>query len=110
MYYPGDEYVDIVGEDIYPGKQVYSPQTAKFVEAVEYSGENKIVALTENGCVFDIDRAFATDTKWAWFNTWSGEYVVSGFSYSEQYTEEEILKKAYDSEHVITLDEMPDLY
>ena len=76
---------------------------------IEYSDENKIVALTENGCVFDIDAAIASNTKWAWFNTWSGEYVVSGFSYSEQYTEEEILKKAYDSEYVLTLDELPDL-
>lgn len=108
-WYPGDEYVDIVGEDIYPGKQVYSPQTAKFVEAVEYSGENKIVALTENGCVFDIDRAFATDTKWAWFNTWGGSFAVNGSEYSEEYTEKDILKKAYDSEYVISLDELPDL-
>ena len=98
-----------MGEYIYPGKQVYSPQTAKFVEAVEYSGENKIVALTENGCVFDIDRAFATDTKWAWFNTWGGSFAVNGSEYSEEYTEKDILKKAYDSEYVISLDELPDL-
>lgn len=108
-WYPGDEYVDIIGEDIYPGEQVYSPQTAKFSEALDYSETNKIVALTENGCVFDIDAAIASNTKWAWFNTWGGDFVVKGFSYSEQYTEEEILKKAYDSEYVLTLDELPDL-
>ena len=34
-WYPGDEYVDIIGEDIYPGERVYAPQTAKFKEAAE---------------------------------------------------------------------------
>lgn len=108
-WYPGDEYVDIIGEDIYPGEQVYSPQTAKFVEANEYTESNKIVALTENGCVFDIEAAIASNTKWAWFNTWGGDFVVSGFSYTETYTEKDILIKAYESEYVLTLDELPDL-
>lgn len=109
-WYPGDEYVDIIGEDIYPGNHVYAPQTAKFKEATAYSGSNKIVALTENGCIFDIDQAVATNTMWAWFCTWGGEFAVSGSSYSEKYTEKEILKKVYDSEYVISFDELPDIY
>ncbi len=107
-WYPGDKYVDIIGEDIYPGQRVYSPQTAKFKEAAAYS--DKIVALTENGCIFDIDQAVATNTMWAWFCTWGGEFAVNGSSYSEKYTEKEIIKKAYDSEYVITFDELPDIY
>lgn len=109
-WYPGDEYVDIIGEDIYPGERVYAPQTAKFKEATSYSGSGKIVALTENGCIFDIEQAVATNTMWAWFCTWGGEFAVSGSSYSEKYTEKDILKKVYDSEYVITFDELPDLY
>ncbi len=109
-WYPGDEYVDIIGEDIYPGERVYAPQTAKFKEASAYSGSGKIVALTENGCIFDIEQAVATNTMWAWFCTWGGEFAAIGSSYSEKYTEKDILKKAYDSEYVITFDELPDLY
>ena len=105
-WYPGDEYVDIIGEDIYPGERVYSPQTAKFTEASEYSAENKIVALTENGCLFDIEQAVQSNTMWAWFNTWCGEFVVNGSAYSERYTEKDMLKKVYTSEYVITLDEL----
>lgn len=108
-WYPGDEYVDIIGEDIYPGQKVYAPQSAKFTEALEYSGANKIVALTENGCIFDIDRAVETNTMWAWFCTWGGEFAVNGSFYSEKYTEKSILKKAYASKYVITLDELPNL-
>ena len=109
-WYPGDEYVDIVGEDIYPGQHVYAPQTAKFKEAAAYSTDNKIVALTENGCIFDIEQAVETNTMWAWFCTWGGEFAVNGSSYSEKYTEKEILKKVYDSEYVISFDELPDIY
>ncbi|MBQ7981420.1 MAG: beta-mannanase, partial [Oscillospiraceae bacterium] len=109
-WYPGDEYVDIIGEDIYPGERVYAPQTAKFKEASAYSGSNKIVALTENGCIFDIEQAVQINAMWMWFCTWGGEFAVNGSSYSEKYTEKDILKKVYDSEYVITLDELPDLY
>ena len=106
-WYPGDEYVDIIGEDIYAGERVYSAQTAKFMELLDYPKTNKITALTENGTVFDIDNAIASNTRWSWFNTWCGDFVTNGSGYSERYTEESILKKAYDSEYVITLDELP---
>ena len=106
-WYPGDEYVDIIGEDIYPGERVYAPQTAKFKEAAGYSDSNKIVALTENGCIFDIEQAVATNTMWGWFCTWGGEFASRGTTYSEKFTEKDILKKAYDSEYVITFDELP---
>lgn len=106
-WYPGDEYVDIIGEDIYAGERVYSAQTAKFMELLDYPKTNKITALTENGTVFDIDNAIASNTRWSWFNTWCGDFVTNGSGYSERYTEKSILKKAYDSEYVITLDELP---
>ena len=109
-WYPGDAYVDIIGEDIYADNHSYSAQNAKFIELLDYADTNKIIALTENGVVFDIDNVVATNARWAWFNTWSGDFVVKYGKYSEAYTEKDILKKAYDSEHVITLDEMPDLY
>lgn len=109
-WYPGDEYVDIVGEDIYPGKRVYNPQTSKFRQAVAYGSKNKITALTENGCIFDIDQAVGVNCMWSWFCTWGGEFTVNWGSYSEAYTEKSILKKAYQSEYVLTLDELPDIY
>ena len=108
-WYPGDKYVDIIGEDIYADKHNYQPQTSKFTEAVEYSGVNKIVALTENGVLFDIDDAFASNTKWAWFNTWCGDFMVKKNSYSEEYTEKAMLKEVYADKRVLTLDELPDL-
>ena len=63
-WYPGDEYVDIIGEDIYPGTRQYSPQSSKFIEAAEYSNSRKIVALSENGCLFDLDKEFEAGSAW----------------------------------------------
>jgi mannan endo-1,4-beta-mannosidase len=45
---------------------------------------------------------------WAWFCTWGGEFASYGTEYSEKYTEKSIIKKAYDSEYVLTLDELPE--
>ena len=112
-WYPGDEYVDIVGEDIYPGEKVYTSQIAKYLEVANYSTERKMVYLTENGCIFDPDLALRDGAMWGMWGTWQDEFVrkTSGIKaqLSEQYTEEYMLKKAYDHEAVITLDEMPDL-
>ena len=109
-WYPGDEYVDIIGEDIYPGKQVYLSQSGKFSQAVEYTDSPRMIALTENGCLFDPDQAFRDQAPWLWFCTWSGEFVVKNNLplLSEEYTEEAMVKKVYEDERVITLDELPD--
>lgn len=112
-WYPGDEYVDIVGEDIYPGEKVYTSQAAKYLEVAGYSGERKMVYLTECGCIFDPDIAVRDGAMWGMWATWQGEFVrkTTGLKaqISEQYTEEYMMKKAYEHEVVITLDEMPDL-
>ena len=64
-WYPGDEYVDIIGEDIYPGERVYQSQIASYLNAAtNYSTENKMVYLTENGCLFDPDLARRDGAMW----------------------------------------------
>lgn len=112
-WYPGDEYVDIIGEDIYPGERVYQSQIASYLNAAtNYSTENKMVYLTENGCLFDPDLARRDGAMWGMWCTWSGEFVArdtSLFRLSEQYTEESMLKKVYEDEDVITLEDLPDL-
>lgn len=111
-WYPGDEYVDIIGEDLYPGEKVYSSQINKFLEAVDYTTVKKMVVMSENGCVFDPELAKRDGAMWGLFCTWGGEFVRKGkvgTVYSEQYTEATMMKKAYQSDIVLTLDELPDL-
>ena len=109
-WYPGDEYVDIVGEDIYPGNHVYDPQVSRFRQAINYGSKTKITALTENGCIFDIDSAVSINALWSWFMTWGGEFTVNGSNYSEEYTEKSVIKKMYASKYSLTLGSLPKIY
>lgn len=109
-WYPGDEYVDIVGEDIYPGNHVYDPQVSRFRQAINYGSKTKITALTENGCIFNIDSAVSINALWSWFMTWGGEFTVNGSNYSEKYTEKSVIKKMYASKYSLTLGSLPKIY
>jgi len=108
-WYPGDKYVDIIGMDIYPGERVYSPHTSKFFEMAKWPTGKRIIALTENGCLFDPDLAFRDGAVWSHFCTWNGDFVWSGYGLSEKYTERYMFEKVYNHEKVLTLDELPDL-
>lgn len=109
-YYPGDEYVDILGYDIYPEQKHDSSSqkdTFKFTQSV--TDTKKIVAMTENGQLFDPDAAFNDGSRWAWFSTWNGEFTLKDAQLSGEYSTLEMWKKVYNSKRVLTVDELPDL-
>ena len=106
-WYPGDAYVDVIGEDVYADPHDYNAQSSLFYEVMGVPETPKLLALTEVGVVPDIDEMVATNARWLWFNTWGGDYVYKKAKYSDQYTEAELIRKVYNSEYVITLDELP---
>ncbi len=75
-WYPGDQYVDIVGRD------VYNKETADCVsEYTSIAGNygNKIVSLSECGTVGLISEQWASGARWSWFMPWydgTNEMVV----------------------------------
>ncbi|RAP76155.1 glycosyl hydrolase [Paenibacillus montanisoli] len=103
-WYPGDEYVDIIGEDIYAPERTYSSNLPRFCQALEYTSAIKIIALSENGPLPDPDSMLADGALWAWNCTWYG-----GFVSTEQYTEWEMLRTFYSHPFTVTRDELPDL-
>jgi len=109
-WYPGDDTVDIIGEDIYADKLDYSSQINGFIHCKKYTNANKIIAMTENGVLPDPEQLQADMVPWSWQMTWGGEFVcgyVGNPNYTETYTSKDMLKKFYDSEYVITRDELP---
>ena len=111
-WYPGDKYVDIVGEDLYPGEKVYTSQVKKYLEAAAYSEKRKMVVLSENGCLFDPDLAIRDGAMWGFFATWGGEFVLKSSNMntlSEKYTEADMVKKVYSHKAVVTFSELPNL-
>lgn len=112
QWYPGDEYVDIIGIDIYAGEHEYSSQANLFLESQACAEGNKMVVLSENGTMIDPELSVRDRAMFGFFCTWSGEFVMENGlrkKYSEQYTEIEMLQKVYNSDYVITREELPDL-
>lgn len=110
-WYPGDEYVDIVGFDIYPAEQDSSSQKDYFDFLAECSPtRSKIIAETENGSMFDPELAFNEGARWSFFATWGGEFTIGkDLRLSGQYTTLDMWNKIYNSDRVLTLDELPNL-
>ncbi|REJ12654.1 MAG: beta-mannosidase [Paenibacillaceae bacterium] len=113
-WYPGDAFVDIIGEDIYPPERTYVSHIDRFRQVLGYTSKNKIIALTENGPLPDPDRMIADGAPWAWNCTWYGSFVCEKredgtWDVGEQYTERWMLNKFYDHPFTVTRDELPDL-
>ena len=111
-WYPGDEYVDIIGDDIYAGEHVYGAQAERFLRAVDVTPTRKMIVLSENGTIPDPELLFRDGVPWGFFCTWGGEFVAKSSVFnvlSEQYTEKSMVQKVYSSDLVITRSELPDL-
>ena len=108
-WYPGDETVDIISTDIYAGNRVDSSFSGTFASLAEIPGENKLVALSENGCVMDPDKVMETNSRWLYWGTWSDPFTLKQGILNDEYTSMETLDKAYQSDRTLTLEELPDL-
>ncbi len=121
-WYPGDEYVDIVAYDKYnveynrgDGKSS-GPNllaiSSKFDYLFKLTDGKKMVAMAENDTVPAMDNMIVEDANWLYFCPWydGGEDGGTAFL-GEAYQDHDELKKMYQSEYCITLDELPeDLY
>ena len=102
-WYPGDEYVDIVGRDIYKDGD-HSSQVLEFNDMVDRYSGRKIVTISESGSFPDVDNLIKDAAGWSWFMPWYGKYTRDSF-----YNSIDLWKKMFASDYVITLDEMPNL-
>ncbi len=70
-WYPGNDRVDIVGYDSYPGAFNYGAQKAAFDVLYRLTGGEKLIALSENGPIPDPDACLLSDAPWLYFMSWS---------------------------------------
>ena len=103
-WYPGDEYVDIIGADIYLPAGTYSSNFIMFDNLASIFGGKKIITLSENGPMPDAERLFIERAAWNWFCTWSGSFITDGLSNSADQ-----INTVFNHEYVITLDELTDV-
>ncbi len=100
-WYPGDEYVDVIGADTYVN------HTDSLVSMYQRAAgvSNKPVCLHENGPIPDPEKMKADGAKWLWFMTWHTSFIDSNAINTASY-----LKQVYNSDYMLTLDEIPDVY
>ena len=81
-WYPGDEYVDIVGRDYYyyPREANHASLISSFEKVKEMYGAKKIVTLSENGSVPYPDSMKADGANWSWFMPWYGDYAMESWA------------------------------
>ncbi|WP_319592482.1 glycosyl hydrolase [uncultured Draconibacterium sp.] len=92
LFYPGNEYVDVLAADIYRNDYKQSHHD----ELVEL-GEGKLIALGEIGQV-PSPEIIEQQPEWAWFMIWA--------RFPWTHNDREDVQKLYNSERVLTLDEI----
>jgi len=105
QWYPGDNYVDIVAYDKYEGSPYTwktSAATTAFLTLVNDTNDTKMVAMTENDTIPDIKNIVNEGAWWLYFCPWYGDFLTSS-----TYNNPTLLSTIYNSQYVITLEELP---
>ena len=101
---PGVSFYDVVSADIYNNDFDYSSNYVSFDKLKSLTNGRKIIALSENGPIPDIDKEFEDEAVWSWwmpwYQTWNGRFVDK--------TSAAEWKKCMNDSRVITLDDLSD--
>lgn len=104
-WYPGDEYVDLIGYDKYNAINNNDPNpsaiSATFYSLVSQTEGEKMVCMSENDTIPALDKLVESKAAWLYFCPWYQRYLT-------ELNDKNELKKIYNSDYCITLDELPD--
>ncbi len=101
-YYPGDTYIDIAAADTY----VTGHGSLKILydKVATIVGTERPIALHENGPIPDPDAVMMDAANWSYFMTWHTSFLTDGIANTTT-----TLNKAFNHDHYITRDELPNL-
>ena len=110
-FYPGSEYVDMIGVDIYPRNNDYSSQSASFIK---YSNLDitKPIALSECGVIPSLEKMQSDGAMWSYFMVWNDSKKsedAENFWNGQAKNPDAHKIEIYGSDLAITLDKVPDL-
>lgn len=99
---PGESYYDVIAIDIYNNNFDYSSNYAAFDKLKTLSEGKKLIALSENGPIPDVDKEFEEEAVWSWwmpwYQSWNGKFVDK--TSSAEWT------KCMNDSRVITLEDL----
>ena len=100
---PGSEYYDVLSIDIYNSANDHSSNASAFDKFKSASNGTKILALSENGPIPDVNNMHTDEAVWSWwmpwYSTWSGTWPGQ--------TKDAVWKSNMDDERVLSLEDMP---
>ena len=100
---PGETYYDVLSVDIYNKANDHQSNSAAFIDFANKGGTNKLISLSENGPIPDVDNMYNEGATWSWWMPW---YESWGSAFVSQ-TAASVWQKNLADERIITLDEMP---
>lgn len=106
-YYPGDEYVDIIGIDIYNNKDAQS--IAELFSGLKSHSNGKMVTLSECGGVAKLSAQWSAGAQWSYFMPWY-DYDADNTSKSldnHLHANSDWWKDAMNMSNIITRDQLP---
>ena len=99
-WYPGSRYCDIVGADSYEVSE-NGAEGRLFNPVYKVTGDSKPLAMHETGLIPTVSQF--ESVPWVYFMTWHTTWLTEDNPVSS-------LSAVYNSDYVITLDELPDFY
>ncbi len=99
---PGEKYYDFVSADIYNPAFDYSSNASMFDKLKALTKGKKIIALSENGPIPDIDKQAEEEAMWSWWMPW---YQTWNSKFVDQTSREE-WRKCMNDNRIITLEDM----
>jgi mannan endo-1,4-beta-mannosidase len=101
-WYPGDDYVDILGVDVYLSDGDYSVSSAMFDNLRNIFKGKKMLAMSENGTLPDPEKMKEQEARWLYNCTWVGDFIFDGKKNSQTQ-----INYFFNHSEVTTLDELP---
>ena len=102
---PGETYYDVLSVDIYNAANDHQSNSSAFIDLTNKAGTNKLISLSENGPIPDVEKMYEDGATWSWWMPWY-ESPSWGGGYVSQ-TSASVWQKNLADERIITLDKMP---
>ena len=100
---PGADYYDVISVDIYNNDNDHSSNSAAFDSFKEKWGTSKMLALSENGPIPDVNNMHTDQAVWSWwmpwYSSWSGKWPGQ--------TSNSVWKNNMEDDRIITFEDMP---
>ena len=111
-WYPGDEYVDILGVDIYA--QDTDAKTEQYQALVDMVKGSRLVTISECGNIPDPSKCMEEGNKWSWFMVWpnadaDGNIILSPSGSNFDLNTSEYWNNVMADPYILNREHMPSL-